>query len=141
MKRIIILCSILCFALSGCKKEVSFSTCQPEDNITQIEVIWVYNWLTYEHADIDTFEIISIVPEEQHTVFLENLYNVSCYRYHGDPFEGFDQNTIRITYLDGSIELIGARTVYYETVAGEWKYPPFYFDNEAFKSFVSLYTD
>ena len=139
MKRIVIMCLLLCFTLSGCGTEVSFSLSQPENNIKQIEVVWVYNWLTYEHTDTDTFEIISTVSEKQHDIFLEDLYNVSCYRYRGDRIEGFDQNTIRITYLDGSIELIGARSVYYETVEGEWEYPPYHFDGEAFDDFISKY--
>ena len=122
--------------LCACQKRAAFSLSQPEDMVEQIEIISVDPQRMYHHDDASTFQIQKCIPSEQHEAFLQELYDVPCYRYRNDPFQGFGPNTIRITYLDGSYELIGWRTVYYETPAGDWKYPPYYFDGEGFAEYI-----
>lgn len=139
MRKIAIWILPIVLLLTSCQKASAFALVQPEATVDKIEIIWVYNWLEYDPDDTDTYEICYTILKEQHISFLEDLYDVPCYKYRNDPFQGFGQNTIRVTYLDGAFELIGARTVYYETADGEWKYPTYYFDTEAFGSLISAY--
>ena len=136
MRKIVFWIVLVMILLSTCQKKATFSLSQSEDNIDKIEIIWIDPWLTYKPEDADTFRIQKTIDPNQYSDFLKELYDVPCYRYRNDPFQGFDQNTIRVIYLDGSYELIGPRTVYYETPAGDWKYPPYYFDSDSFEEFI-----
>jgi len=131
---------LLAFLLSYCQKRTSFSLSQPENAVKKIEIIAVDPYRFYNHEDSRTFKILQTINPVQHGSFLKELYDVPCYRYRNDPLQGFDQHTVRVTYLDGSYELIGSRTVYYKTPDGAWKYPPYYFDEEAFVALIAKYS-
>ena len=139
MKKIAIWILPIMILLTCCQKKASFALVQSEATVDRIEIIWVYNWFDYDPDDTDTFEICYTISKEQHSTFLEDLYDVPCYKYRNDPIQGFGQNTIRVTYSDGAFEMIGARSVYYETADGEWKYPTYYFDAEAFEDLIAAY--
>ncbi len=135
---------ILAFFMSSCQPQEDFSLVGPEDQVASIEIITVYNWSgipyggpKYDPEDPNSYEIQWTIDPEQHDEFLKELYKVPCYRYTNDPWESFAKNTIRVTYSDGSYELIGEVTVYYETPEGDWKYPRYYFNKEGFDKFIS----
>lgn len=137
MRKIGILFILIIIMLSTCQKRTAFSLSQSEASVDKIEIIAVDPLHIYSHDDTSTFQVQQTIAPNLHITFLKKLYDVPCYRYRNDPIQGFDQNTIRVTYRDGSYELIGWCTVYYETPAGDWKYPPYYFDKEAFVEFIS----
>ena len=137
MRKIGITFVLIMIMLSACQKRATFSLSQSEASVDRIEIIAVDPQRIYSHDDTSTFQIQQIIAPNQHSMFLKELYDVPCYRYRNDPIQGFNQDTIRVIYLDGSYELIGWRTVYYETPAGDWKYPPYYFEGEAFEEFIA----
>lgn len=135
---------VICFAafialLSGCGVAKTYSLAQSERNIAQIEIIDIKNWHEYTPGGDYEFEVVREISAKYHSTFLEELYDVPCYSYYGSPYDGFAENTIRISYLDGSFELVSEKTVYYEAVDGDWTYPSYDFEEEAFNSFLSLW--
>ena len=125
------------FLLSSCQRRFDFTLAQPEDQIVNIEIICVDSWLTYDPENTATFYIQWTIDPARYDAFLKELYQVPCYRYVNDPSQAFGKNTIRVSFSDGSYELIGSATVYYETATGDWEYPFCYFDKEAFERFIS----
>ncbi len=140
MQKNVIWITLIIILLTCCQKKVAFTLSQQENEVDKIEIIWIYDWFSYNPENVDTFQIQQTIDPGEYSAFLKELYSVPCYRYRNDPFHGFSNNTIRVTYLDGGYELIGAHTVFYETAAGDWTFPPYYFDSNAFDKYINSWT-
>lgn len=140
MKRLVICILLLALILSGCVRRVPPSLVQPEDQVVSIEILDVYRW--HEHTPGDPLPegILEVVCEiSNHEEILNALHQLPRYRPLGDPLLGFHGHTIRITYQDGSFEMIGEACSYYETPDGEWHYKHDRFNHETFEDFLSTY--
>ena len=140
MKKYLI-CILLCTLIfSGCVRRVTTPLSQPENQVAAIEILDVYRW--HEHTPGEPlqdgiFEVVCEIPS--HEEFLDALNQLPRYSTFGDPIEGFNGNTVRITYQDGSFEMIGKRCSYYETPDGDWDYEHDHFNHESFEEFLSTY--
>jgi len=137
MRKIAILLAAFFIFLSGCGIKKIYSPAQPESNIAKIEIINVIRWFEYTPGSDYNFEVICEIAEENYGTFLKGLRNVPCYSYYGSPYNGFMEDTIQITYSDGAFELVGEKSVYYETADGDWAYPSYDFEQESYKNFLS----
>ena len=140
MRKFAIWMILILFLLNSCQRRRDFSLEQPEDQVVAIEIICILTWSGYDPENENTFEVQRTIDPVQYDTFLQKLYDVPCYRYFNDPLEGVGKNTIRVSFSDGSYQLIGEDTVYYETSIGDWEYPRYYFDKEAFDAFLSDFT-
>jgi len=137
MRKIAIWIVIFSTFLSGCEIKKTYSPAQPESNIAQIEIVNINRWFEYTPGSDYDFEVVCEITEENYSAFLEGLRNVPCCSYYGSPYNGFMEDTIRITFSDGAFELVGEKSVYYETSEGEWTYPSYDLEQEAYKNFLS----
>lgn len=119
------------------RNKKTYSLAQSEKNIAQIEIINITGWFNYTPGSDYDFEVVSEISVKDYPSFLDALYDIPCYSYYGSPYNGFMDDTIRITYADGSFELVGEKSVYYETADDKWTYPSYDFEQEAFKCFLS----
>lgn len=137
MRKIAIWIVIFSAFLSGCGIKKTYSPAQPESNIVQIEIINVSRWHEYVPGGTYEHEVVCEIPAKNFDLFFKGLRDVPCNSYYGSPYNGFMEDTIRITYSDGSFELIGEKSVYYETKEGEWTYPSYDMELDAYTSFLS----
>ena len=139
MRKLAVLFAVFILWLSGCGIRKEYSTAQEISNVERIEIINVKKWYEYNPGDDYEFDLVCEISKENHSAFLKELHKLPCSSYYGSPYDGIMENTIRITYIDGSFELVGERAVYYETVTGEWMYPSYDFEKEPFESFLSFW--
>lgn len=53
--------------------------------------------------------------------------------------DNYPATGVCITYSDGAFELVGEKSVYYETLDGEWTYPSYDMEYEAYINFLSAW--
>ena len=109
---------------------------QPEDQIKTIDVVYIY---PFSNAPSDEVEVVNTVTEIVNSdpqKFLEGLREVPCYLNYRVRWPDIEKDVIRITYQDGSYELIGATGVYYINVDGVAKCCWYCFDEMEFQKFM-----
>ena len=123
--------------LAGCGVRKNYSTAQKESNVVRIEIINIKKWYNHTPGNDYEFDVVCEIAEAYHATFLKELYDLPCSHYYGSPYDGIMEDAIRITYKDGSFELVTERSVYYETANGAWAYPSYDFEQEPFEGFVT----
>ncbi len=137
---------ILLFLFLGAVMLVSgnstdFLLSQPDSNIVSIEIVHFPGSSFYHGEDLDTVIPIAEVPRESHDDLLRQLKTVPYYAYGHDPIQWVVGGGLRITYSDGSYELIS----HIGGITYDPKHDPAvvhhntYFDEEVFLSFLSEY--
>ena len=97
--------------------------------------------IVYADPYSDTEDYSAIAPvitvdQEQWQRFLADLKEIPCKQYFNDPVQGFSGNVIRITYTDGSYEVIGPLAGLHVDPKGKWTYKDYYFEKDVFAVFV-----
>ena len=87
---------LLVFSLMGCQ-ETAYPFLKSVDEIASVEIVWAENSLEYS-----TQKTLSETEKRQ---FLDRLGTVKWTEYLGDP-PGVYGNTIKVTYNDGTYEMI-----------------------------------
>lgn len=80
----------------GCQG-TAYSLLKPADEIESIEIVWAENSLEYS--------VKKILSETEKGQFLDQLGTIEWVDYWGDP-PGVYGNTIKVTYNDGTYEMI-----------------------------------
>lgn len=139
MRKHLIWIVVLIIALSACGIKKTYSPAQSERNIVKIEIIDVYSWHEYVAGGTYEHDVVCEIPKKNYDLFFKDLWDIPCKSYYGSPYNGFAEDTIRITYSDGAFELVGEKSVYYETLDGKWTYPSYDFESEAYYNFLSAW--
>jgi len=139
MRKRLIWIVVFVVALSACGIKKTYSPAQPKSNIVQIEIVDVHRWHEYVPGGTYEHDVICEIPEKNYDLFFKGLQNIPCKSYYGSPYNGFAEDTICITYSDGAFELVGEKSVYYETLKGEWTYPSYDMEYEAYINFLSAW--
>lgn len=135
MKRTIILAlALILLHLGGCKAQRHYLFSQQIENIDNIEIVYIDPFSAI--TEYDQLESIATISSEQWESFIHDFHAIPCSAYFLDPYQAIEGNVIRITYKDGGYEVISEYSGLQITSNGEWKYPPYYFDSQAFNSFV-----
>lgn len=138
MKRImpiILVCILLILFLWNCGRE-QYVLSQPADVINSIDIVSVANDTILVKGFYDAIESVCVIEQEYWDDFLADFHAIPSKRYLNDPAESVTGNAIRITYRDGSFELIGQKAVFSSKPNKDWEYLSFHFDNESFHSLI-----
>ena len=140
MKRAVFIGIImLSLCLSGCNTSSEYTFMKPASEIVSMDIICTDPYRDYSaYNDIEpAYKIAS----EQWSSFISDFTKITCKRYYADPCLSLSGMVIRITYMDGSYEVISPYTGLHVTSDGDWRYIMCYFDDAAFNSLISAYTE
>lgn len=135
-KSILLIFATLLSLLCGCEKEQQYMLGQAHEYVQAIEIIYVSPYQTCVNEALLQMEAIIAVDKAEWENFFCKFSEISCNAYFHDPSWSVCGDVIRITYEDGSADLISAYGgLYYSD--GEWQYQYLYFDTEAFDVLIS----
>lgn len=139
MKKVIAI--IICLALSttmlvGCGRQKQYEFGQAATNIKSIEILSLSNYFKASNRTLVESEPVASVSTDHWLDFINSFHEIPCFTYFNDPAQMIVGDTIRITYQDGAREFICAYSGMYLSAEGEPSYPPYYFESEAFDSFI-----
>ena len=134
-KRIIVIILLTFLLFSGCTTRNNYVFMQSLENVQSIEIIYVSPYQSYNHKDYLELEPIASVEKSNWDNFKKEFDKMSCKAYFLDPPLSISKNVIRMTYVDGAVELICASSGLYYTDEEE-KYQNIYFDQTEFDNFV-----
>ena len=125
--------------LSGCGEDKYELSCSVGD-VEKIEILYISPHGDRTVEELQIIEPLVVIPENDHSSFLEGLLELPCIRQGMDPIQGISYDTVRITYTDSSVEWISYMCSQYYNVEADqcqWKY--YYFEEEIFEDFISQY--
>ncbi len=125
--------------LTGCLliSEEPYTFCQEADQIISIEIVQDFA-PTFEESD---YRVIQTLEADEFQVLLDEVLDVPGNRTGMDPPTGIGNYIIKITYKDGTIELLGDFNNGYISPDGKLRQDCYVFDREAFLALISKFTD
>lgn len=130
----------LILLLSGCKERDKYVFLQPLEGVQSIEIVYVSPYQPYNHVDYLELQPIACINKSNWDIFTNEFEKMTCHSYFLDPPLGISGNAIKLTYTDGAVELICAKSVLHY-IDGEEKYQNIYFDQAEFDNFISKIQD
>ena len=134
---VLVLMSILLCLLSGCSYEGKYQLEQAYNNIQTVEVLYVSPYEICSNEQLLEKDNNASVDEGNWEKLITELENIPCKAYAHDPSWGITGDILRITYKDGSVELVGERGGLYYS-ADEWEYRYLYFEEAEFHALISV---
>ena len=137
IKTVIVIVVLLGSILTGCYSRVgSFPLRQSVENMSKIELLMDFTPV----GEGTEFTVLQEISKENHETFINELLGLECRKVFGDMPTDFGVIAIRITYVDGNIEMIGHGNNAYFTEDRNY-YGAYYFQYEDFKELFSHYVD
>lgn len=130
---------LILILMAGCNKNRTYSFTSPDEQISNIEIVNIPTSFYKVSVDLEDIVSVKTIPTDQWEQFLSDFHEVPYSKYYFEPSTYLAGTGIRITYQDGSYEIIEDNTVGY-VVGEDITYPPYYFDEDAFNSFIKKYT-
>jgi hypothetical protein len=136
--RLLLLIALLGFMLNGCifNHKTPYEFRQEFDQIACIEILKKQ----YDSIRTDTpMDVIKTIDPTEHRALIDALLETDGSRVGLDPPTGFGMYIIRITYLDGEMEMIGNYSNGYITPDGKLHEDIYCFDREQYYAVISDY--
>lgn len=137
-KKCLVFLALLLVLLTGCNRNRVYPFAYSSDQISNIEIVNIPASSFMRGGDLQDITSVKTVFAEDWEALLSDFHEVRCYKYFNDPPTILEGLGIRITYTDGSYDIVGSHTGCY--ILGEdIKYRWYGFDQEAFLNFIEEY--
>ena len=138
MKKCIAVISFVLVLLAGCGRNKVYPFAYSADQISNIEIVNIPASSFMYGGNLKDIISIKTISVDNWEAFLADFHDVRCYKYFNDPPTFLEGLGMRITYLDGSFEIVDKRTGCH-IVGEDIKYQWYGFDREAFLDFIKRY--
>lgn len=109
---------------------------RPVDTIESIEIIYVDDPLDIQYGRFDRVTGLAVIEPAEWEAFLEQFDAVSFHKAPGESQHVVAGHCVRITYSDGSIEIICWEGTYQQTPPESAVFPHCYFDQGEFYTMI-----
>ncbi len=105
---------IVCMAILGwCAKTSEYKLVKPEDNITNIELVYIENNLIVFYEQFDKIEVKKTIPQDEWKAFLNEIDELPSGERFAPPCDSISGLAVKITYDEEDFELVNYGVVYY----------------------------
>ena len=126
----LILISIFC----GCGRK-HYELSHTIKDVETLDIIYISPYEVASIEDLTQAEPIATIPDNDISLFLDELLRIPCHSQFMDPIQGISKYTVRIHYQDGSTEWICSISGrYYKNGKTKWKHLSF--EEEAFDTLI-----
>ncbi len=131
MKKLVSFLLMLSVFMTGCAEKREYNFMQPLENISKIEIVYFSPYDTYRTKEYLETEADKVIEQQDWESLISQIEQMQYKKEFMDPSGGISSFTLRITYLDGAVELVCARGSLYITEHDD-KMRYIYFDKQTF---------
>ncbi len=104
-------------------------------DVETLDIIYISPYEAASIEDLTQAEPVATIPDNEISLFLDELLRIPCHSQFMDPIQGISNYTVRIHYQNGSMEWICALSGrYYINGKTIWKH--LIFEEEAFDALI-----